>query len=268
MDSMRSLNTSLPAAYSSRPVPREQLLQAFKTAALSVTNLYKSAAADQQSSRDAGYQDALEDLLRMMDSENLGVQDGEGWRIRQWVTERYDHSANNTAASDTDDNRTTAADPGRDDAVDEDTSADRGSLNDASSDTEVPERHEQLPLQRPDSAPPMFKFTAGQSSSSSSSSNPDNDAMQVNDGPSKPVEEAEPVLPPPPPIQVQLINRANRTAQRNNNQRHGRPSGRTPASTAGTKRKLYQVPDFFDIPNFNFRDDPDNGSGSKRSRMV
>ncbi|RMD41012.1 hypothetical protein DV735_g4115, partial [Chaetothyriales sp. CBS 134920] len=258
MDSMRSLNTSLPAAYSSRSVPREQLLQAFKTAALSVTNLYKSAAADQQSSRDAGYQDALEDLLRMMDSENLGVQDGEGWRIRQWVTERYDHSAN-TASSDVDDNRTAAADVGRDDAVDEDTSADR-SVNDASSDTEVPERHEQQQPQRPDSAPPVFKFTAGPST-------PDNDDMQVNDGPGKPVEEAEPVLPPPP-IQVQVINRPNRTVQRNNNQRHGRPSGRTPASTAGAKRKLHQVPDFFDIPNFNFRDDPESGSSSKRSRVV
>ncbi|RMZ85479.1 hypothetical protein DV737_g741, partial [Chaetothyriales sp. CBS 132003] len=222
MDSMRSLNTSLPAAYSSRPAPREQLLQAFKTAALSVTNLYKSAAADQQSSRDAGYQDALDDLLRMMDSENLGVQDGEGWRIRQWVTERYDHSAN-TASSDIDDSRTAATDPGRDDA-----------------------------------------FTAG-------SSAVDGDDMQVNDDPSKPLEEADasspsPVLPPP--IQVQLINRSNRSTLRSSSQRHGRTSTRTPASAAGTKRKLHQVPDFFDIPNFNFRDDADNGNSGKRGRMV
>ncbi|RMZ90643.1 hypothetical protein DV736_g2130, partial [Chaetothyriales sp. CBS 134916] len=210
MDSMRSLNTSLPAAYSSRPAPREQLLQAFKTAALSVTNLYKSAAADQQSSRTAGYQDALDDLLRMMDSENLGVQDGEGWRIRQWVTERYDHSAN--AAS----------------------------------------------------APPVFKFTAGSSAL-------DSDDMQVNDGPSRPLEETDVSSPPPaplPPIQVQLINRSNRMTLRNSSQRHGRISTRTPTSAAGAKRKLHQVPDFFDIPNFNFRDDADNGNSGKRGRMA
>lgn len=94
MDSMRSLNTSLPTPYSSRPVPPEHLLQAFKSAALSVTNLYKSAVQDQNNNRAAGYQDALDDLLRFLDSENLGLQDGEGWRVRQWVTERYDGSAN------------------------------------------------------------------------------------------------------------------------------------------------------------------------------
>ena len=55
MDSMRSLNTSLPGATSTTAAPTtvkhqdppEQLLTAFKAAALSVTNLYKSAAADQ-----------------------------------------------------------------------------------------------------------------------------------------------------------------------------------------------------------------------------
>ncbi|KPI42811.1 uncharacterized protein AB675_1809 [Cyphellophora attinorum] len=94
MDSMRSLNTSLPTPYSGRPVPPEHLLQAFRSAALSVTNLYKSAVQDQNNNRAAGYQDALDDILRFLDSENLGLQDGEGWRVRQWVTERYDGSAN------------------------------------------------------------------------------------------------------------------------------------------------------------------------------
>ncbi|KAJ5505552.1 hypothetical protein N7453_004509 [Penicillium expansum] len=42
MDSMRSLNTSLPSS-TPRPQPPEQLLQQFKAAALSVTNLYKNA---------------------------------------------------------------------------------------------------------------------------------------------------------------------------------------------------------------------------------
>lgn len=91
MDSMRSLNKSLPSSPTSRPTPPpEQLLQAFRSAALSVTNLYKTAAQDQNSARQTGYQDALDDLLTFLDKENLGLGDGEGWRVRQWATERLD----------------------------------------------------------------------------------------------------------------------------------------------------------------------------------
>ncbi|KAK3709126.1 hypothetical protein LTR37_011105 [Vermiconidia calcicola] len=64
------------------------LLSEFKAAALSVTTLYKSAAASQEKARAAGYQDAMEDLLAFLDKENLGLMDGEGWRVRQWATER------------------------------------------------------------------------------------------------------------------------------------------------------------------------------------
>lgn len=93
MDSMRSLNTSLPSTSSSRQQagePPEQLLQAFKTAALSVTKLYKTAAADQARARSEGYQDALDELLGFLDRESIGLSDGEGWRIRRWATERLD----------------------------------------------------------------------------------------------------------------------------------------------------------------------------------
>jgi hypothetical protein len=93
MDSMRSLNTSLPRASPRRTTPQqppEELLSAFKAAALSVTNLYKNAASEQARARAAGYQDALDDLLSFLDKENLGVGDGEGWRVRQWATERFD----------------------------------------------------------------------------------------------------------------------------------------------------------------------------------
>ncbi|KAG9570748.1 hypothetical protein KCU86_g10112, partial [Aureobasidium melanogenum] len=96
MDSMRSLNTSLPRTSPRRnQQPPEELLSAFKAAALSVTNLYKNAASEQARSRAAGYQDALDDLLSFLDKENLGLDDGEGWRVRQWATERFDgaHSA-------------------------------------------------------------------------------------------------------------------------------------------------------------------------------
>ena len=93
MDSMRSLNTSLPGASSSKQQagdPPEQLLQAFKDAALSVTKLYKTAAVDQGRARSEGYQDALDELLAFLDKEDIGLSDGEGWRIRRWATERLD----------------------------------------------------------------------------------------------------------------------------------------------------------------------------------
>src|SRR5450432_3759901 len=93
MDSMRSLNTSLPGASPSKqqmPEPPEQLLSAFKAAALSVTKLYKTAAVDLARARSEGYQDALDELLAFLDKEDIGLTDGEGWRIRRWATERLD----------------------------------------------------------------------------------------------------------------------------------------------------------------------------------
>jgi hypothetical protein len=94
MDSMRSLNTSLPGGTSplkqQASEPPEQILSAFKAAALSVTKLYKTAAADQVRARAEGYQDALDELLFFLDKENIGLSDGEGWRIRRWATERLD----------------------------------------------------------------------------------------------------------------------------------------------------------------------------------
>lgn len=83
MDSMRSLNSSLPRSSSIRRSnpPPEHLIQSFKTAALSVTNLYKTAAADQIRARELGYQDALDDLLVFLDKENLGLTTGKGGRF-------------------------------------------------------------------------------------------------------------------------------------------------------------------------------------------
>lgn len=92
MDSMKSLNTSLPRSFPRRH-PTADLHQAFKAAALSVAQLYKTAAADEDHARAAGYQDAIDELLAFLDQENLGVGDGEGWRIRQWATERISPGA-------------------------------------------------------------------------------------------------------------------------------------------------------------------------------
>jgi len=95
MDSMRNLHTSLPSTSSPRrqrrtkAPPKGALLEAFRAAALSVTNLYKTSERERDSIYDSGYQDALSDLLAFLDKENLGLGDGEGWQVRQWATERY-----------------------------------------------------------------------------------------------------------------------------------------------------------------------------------
>ncbi len=68
----------------------EELLDAFKAAALSVTKLYKKSASAQAKARTEGYQDCLDDLLSFLDKENIGRGDGDGWKIRRWATERLD----------------------------------------------------------------------------------------------------------------------------------------------------------------------------------
>ncbi|KAL5604231.1 hypothetical protein BROUX41_002212 [Berkeleyomyces rouxiae] len=90
----------------------EQLLDAFKAAALSVTKLYKTSAAAQSKARLDGYQDCLEDLLAFLDRENIGLGDGEGWRIRSWATEKLNgDAAMNTG--DSEDEETTVPEPSR-----------------------------------------------------------------------------------------------------------------------------------------------------------
>ncbi|KAK1762389.1 hypothetical protein QBC33DRAFT_501258 [Phialemonium atrogriseum] len=70
--------------------PPEQLLDAFKAAALSVTKLYKISASAQTKARTDGYQDCLDDLQSFLDRENIGLGDGEGRRVRRWLTDRLE----------------------------------------------------------------------------------------------------------------------------------------------------------------------------------
>ncbi|KAH7025994.1 uncharacterized protein B0I36DRAFT_152368 [Microdochium trichocladiopsis] len=81
----------------------EQLLDAFKAAALSVTKLYKTSAAAQSKARADGYQDCLDDLLAFLDRRNLGVSDGEGWQIRKWATERLEGRDGNSHGTESED---------------------------------------------------------------------------------------------------------------------------------------------------------------------
>jgi len=259
MDSMRSLNTSLPSS-TSRPPPPEQLLQAFRTAALSVTNLYKSAVTDQSASRQAGYQEALEDLLSFLDRENLGLQDGEGWRVRQWATERYDGSAHAQQA-DSDDERVEIETRPRSNSLLRDQSPEQ-----ARTQSEPPrvepiirptsvDNTQPSPARNIASTTPIFRFT-GQSSS---------EDMQTDDNSITVDEPQSSSSDPEGPLRLEVVNnRTIRTPTRHGSQRHGsKATGREFTFTAGTKRKL-QFPDFFDISNIGPRD---GVGGSKRGRL-
>ncbi|PSR98990.1 hypothetical protein BD289DRAFT_450625 [Coniella lustricola] len=81
----------------------EQLVDVFRTAALSVTKLYKSSITAQQKARAVGYQDCLDDLLQFLDREHLGLSDGEGWKIRAWANERLDTRDGSPALMESDD---------------------------------------------------------------------------------------------------------------------------------------------------------------------
>lgn len=274
MDSMRSLNTSLPSSNPSRAVPPEQLLEAFKSAALSVTNLYKTAVTDRSSNRQSGYQDALDDLLTFMDKENLGVQDGEGWRIRQWATERFERPAVGQHNVESDDERIEVEKRPRSSSPALERKLSQDSNTQAQSRSISPMRTESAPPQtnappEPEvlDRPPIFRFTAAQAGPT------DDSHMHVPDASTSHLEQSSEMQSEASgasPIRVGVVNRGLRTPHRNPNSRqHARASNRDFTFTSGAKRK-FTFPDFFDISNLgnNGRDNGGGGGGGKRGRFV
>jgi len=61
----------------------------FKASANALAALYKTASAEIDAAYSDGAREALELLLSSMDRENLGLQEGEGWRVRQMVMELW-----------------------------------------------------------------------------------------------------------------------------------------------------------------------------------
>ena len=289
MDSMRSLNTSLPSSTQTRPSqPPEQLLQAFKTAALSVTNLYKYAISDQNQARQSGYQDALDDLLSFLDKENLGLGDGEGWQVRQWATERLDKTSGSTAASDSDDERgdiekrarssspalprKSSAEAMPDPSVSSTTSHTR--IASAPPPSTLPENTPSSPNYKtvepaPQSSSTPFTFTATPTLPQSQDVD-----MQIQDSlqpstTSVPSSHLQgPSTASAPSVRLELRSVGTRQAHRHSgSSRHGSKSvGREVGVGASTKRKL-QFPDFFDISNLGGGKESVNGGG-KRSRFT
>lgn len=256
MDSMRSLNTSLPSSVQ----PPEQLLQAFKAAALSVTNLYKSAVTDQAQAKQLGYQEAIEDLLHFLDRKHLGLGDGEGWQVRQWATERLDGVPSNSDSEDEDKPARTAT-PTVNRKEHHDNEQSRQNPEDIQSrtdhDTDEHRPREQVetaqpvdPAENTFTKPPVFTFTSGptfpvfaqdvdmQTSDTVSVTSTSQDEAGIS------------MFPRNPRAPGRLHNSARRSS--------------THATSLGTKRKL-QVPDFFDLSGLNGRE---FFGGGKRGRFT
>ncbi|KAL4881722.1 hypothetical protein BJY04DRAFT_188685 [Aspergillus karnatakaensis] len=263
MDSMRSLNTSLPSS-TPRLQPPEQLLQQFKTAALSVTNLYKNAVFAESQARQAGYQEAIEDLLHFLDRENLGLTDGEGWRVRQWATERSDGLAH---ASDDDETerRTRSATPAVPRKEPSDTEAPRPVSKSTSSHQEqqvTPQQPPLTPAAQPSEPatldrPSIFTFSAG----------PAFPQVQEQDLDMQNSDSSSPSPSPQSETPVSVLSRNSRQQARHGNLSRPSPRNSTRDSPVGigSKRKI-QFPDFFDLSGMG--NNRDVFGGGKRGRFA
>lgn len=259
---MRSLNKSLPSS-TSYSQPPEQLLQSFKAAALSVTNLYKSAVTDQAQAKQAGYQEAIEDLLHFLDRKNLGLGDGEGWQVRQWATERLD-GVPATSESDDDDKPARSSSPVANRKEQHDNDLPR--QNSESTPARVEPTPEKQPLASrehiemsqsvaPDAFPktPIFTFTAGPTFPPI----PQDMDMQTSD--SLPMNSTS--QDDTAGVGISVVPRNPRSSGRLSSS-----SRRTSANgtTLGSKRKI-QLPDFFDLSGLNGRE---FFGGGKRGRFT
>lgn len=274
---MRSLNTSLPTSRSRRSQAPE-LLQAFKSAALTVTNLYKTAATDQANTRQLGYQDALEDLLSFLDKENLGVQDGEGWKIRQWATERFEGGDTSGNSIDSDEDRADTEKRARSSSPVPQTRTNHEALEMR---TDHPRSDNVAP--RTESAPPpirkeenpslvmdrpsMFTFSAAQPLPSRDVpmhmvENSSNDLHSSSSPPSEVI-----TSPATSSLRVEIVNRGARMQNRHASTRHNTRSGNRDMGFAGGTKRKFNLPEFFDISNVGSFRDGTNGNG-KRGRYA
>ncbi|KAJ5779618.1 hypothetical protein N7457_007338 [Penicillium paradoxum] len=263
MDSMRSLNTSLPSS-TPRPQPPEQLLQQFKAAALSVTNLYKNAVCEQAQARSAGYQEAIEDLLHFLDRENLGLGDGEGWRVREWATEKCDgtgaQSSDEDAELDKRDRSATPATARKERPTLETTARQAPTSAPAPLPTPKPESvtPPAQPLEAPSFATPtVFTFSAGPTYPQCQELDMD---VQSSDNSSATMQDGA-------PVSVSVMPRNARPHHRHTNhpRQNARPSPRESPASLGSKRK-FTFPDFFDLSGLN--NGRDMGGGGKRGRFT
>jgi hypothetical protein len=277
MDSMRNLRTVLPSTTPRRQAsyPPEQLLAAFREAALSVTTLYKAAASEQEQAYKEGYQDALEELLKFLDNENLGLQDGEGWRVRQWATERFQGAEAPTNSGSDDEEEAEEEKRAR-------SSSPTVQQRKQSEDLVHPEPRRGKLVEvaaRPESAPPSsspvvepelrplpttWTVPTADFSFRSSHQMPPNHDVEMDSSESQRGPTAG--QPSNALFQVNLIPRASRSTSRRGNAtpRSGNRSRNALGGGAGNKRSAIEM--FSDISGFNVKDAP--GGGGKRGRFA
>ena len=212
MDSMRSLDRSLPPSTKSSPPP-EDLLLAFKDAATSVTNLYRQAYTKATGARQTGYQEAIEDLLSFLDRRGLGLGDGEGWEVRKWATER---STGSSHTHDTEDDDARSEPPARPTEVDAQPNAHTPQLT--TSDTQT------VYEQRPVALDPQ--------------------PVSLEIPPIAPVTQA---IAPDTQSIVKVFDFQPRQLRQSIRQFHRQTPRRTVAAVAGSKRKPSQFGQYFDL---------------------
>jgi len=279
MDSMRSLDTSLPGTSPSKAQaaePAEDLLNAFKAAALSVTKLYKTAADDKGRARAEGYQDALDDRLTFFDKEDNGLSDGEGWRIRAWATERLDGRDSVSQNMESEDESGEKMDRSLSPEVQRSHSATRLSSAAPGQRISSPARTESqaspsfitptstLAPNESNMMPPQGAFTFRSSHTLSQDPDITLSNLDLSDGTRAQHDASVASHAPNPPITVTRPRTNNRY-----NAHPGRSNSRTgnPLSRGPEKKRKLELPDFFDISNSSFGKDG-LGGGGKRGRFI
>ncbi|KAK4042639.1 hypothetical protein C8A01DRAFT_44389 [Parachaetomium inaequale] len=238
-----------------------ELLDAFKAAALSVTKLYKTSAQAQAKSRADGYHDCLEDLLSFLDREGLGLKNGETQRIRKWATDRMEGRDSTSPPLESDD---------------EAERSDAQVLSSPQMQRAVPAAIQRLrdnegPT-RDASAPPILTTVPIQPSPAVEELDiavPSQDTFNFQTSHPYPHDEALRLanlnLSDP-----QTISPSNtRTTSRSGRNRNGRAGARTALGRgAGQKRKV-NLAEIFDLGSLEYGNGRDMfGSGGKRSRFA
>lgn len=244
-----------------------------------MTNLYKSAAASHDKAKALGYQDALDDLLSFLDKEDLGLMDGEGWRVRQWATERLvNDGVTKKVGSDEEDEsnndeqravspqarRTSPALPTASSATEE-ISPRRSAVSEPPQPQPQPQLQPQLqpiPSDSESAVPSLDDFTFRNTSHTYPSGHDREQSMDL-DSASSTTNSSDTVRP---------LTRTARSRHTNHQRQRGTTINLNLGPGAGSKRKM-PYSDFFDISGFSAFDGQDrkdggNGRGGKRGRQV
>lgn len=293
MDSMRGLRTSLPRTSSQRQAAQmkdDQLLQTFREAALSVTALYKQAAAERTTSYQQGYQDASDDVLAFLDKMEKEESKGnlsEGQRLRRWLSDKAQRTGSDDATG-----RNSHSDDEEDDDTEEADKRERSSS---------PTKHDAMQseasslqasgiLEPPDaravSAPPpastaiaptptilearppsTFSVPSGDFAFRSSVVMPLSHDMDADSSDSQQTA-ARNAAGNTIPLPMDHLPRARRN-NRNSTRPNGRGNGtQSLGAGAGNKRRL-PLESWFDISGFNGKDGFGGGAGGgKRGRFT